>query len=153
MTSVRTKVSLTLAPLLLLLVSSQNTSAWYDPGVQRWINRDPIGEIGAPNLYCFVLNRPILSVDPLGLVDRDMVCIPMCRCAVTCTTTGPTRARLAGIIMTVYQDYNCAHSYRGEATTETLVRRAIFSMGPIGVYLPLGSFPRNYSYSHWVPCE
>jgi hypothetical protein len=67
MTSVRTKVSLILTLLLLFLASSQIASAWYDPGVQRWINRDPIQEKGGINLYQFVSNRPADFVDLFGL--------------------------------------------------------------------------------------
>jgi len=40
---------------------------FYDPNLQRWINRDPIAERGGVNLYEFVGNRPIYSVDKLGL--------------------------------------------------------------------------------------
>lgn len=40
---------------------------FYDPLTQRWINRDPLGEAGGMNLYGFVGNGPIASVDPLGL--------------------------------------------------------------------------------------
>jgi hypothetical protein len=36
-----------LAPLLLLLASLQTTPAYYDPGAQRWINRDPLDERGS----------------------------------------------------------------------------------------------------------
>ena len=39
----------------------------YDPNLQRWIQRDPIGERGGLNLYGFVSNNPINLVDPLGL--------------------------------------------------------------------------------------
>ncbi len=38
-----------------------------DPGLQRWLNRDLIGEIGGMNLYRLVGNNPISNVDPLGL--------------------------------------------------------------------------------------
>jgi hypothetical protein len=54
-----------LVPLFILLCH-QTASAYYDPGVQRWINRDPIAEDGGPNLYCFVLNEPVLSLDGFG---------------------------------------------------------------------------------------
>jgi RHS repeat-associated protein len=40
---------------------------WYDPNLQRWINRDPIGEAGGINLYQFVRNNPINAVDRNGL--------------------------------------------------------------------------------------
>jgi uncharacterized protein RhaS with RHS repeats len=43
-------------------------SAYYDPGPQRWINRDPIGEVGGVNLYRFVLNTPVGRVDAKGLL-------------------------------------------------------------------------------------
>lgn len=39
----------------------------YDSGLGRWINRDPIGEAGGKNLYCYVNNSPITMVDELGL--------------------------------------------------------------------------------------
>jgi len=31
---------------------------WYDPNLQRWLNRDPISETGGINLYGFVRNDP-----------------------------------------------------------------------------------------------
>jgi RHS repeat-associated protein len=40
---------------------------WYDPNLQRFINRDPIGEAGGINLYQFVGNDPINFVDANGL--------------------------------------------------------------------------------------
>ena len=42
---------------------------WYDPNLQRWLNRDPIQEAGGINLYGFVGNGPVNGVDPLGLSD------------------------------------------------------------------------------------
>jgi RHS repeat-associated protein len=66
---------------LALLCIPHLASAYYDPGVQRWINRDPVREPGSevvrdgsvggvddtPNGYGFVGNAPISSTDPLGL--------------------------------------------------------------------------------------
>lgn len=45
----------------------QLASAYYDPGEQRWINRDPIQEVGGPNLHTFVNNSPVLKSDAVGL--------------------------------------------------------------------------------------
>jgi len=42
---------------------------FYDPNLQRWLNRDPIGEAGGVNLYAFLGNNPISFIDPLGLLE------------------------------------------------------------------------------------
>jgi RHS repeat-associated protein len=40
---------------------------FYEPNLQRWLNRDPMGEWGGINLYGFVGNSPPNGLDPLGL--------------------------------------------------------------------------------------
>ena len=40
---------------------------YYDPSVQRWLNRDPVGENGGINLFAFVANDPVNDLDLLGL--------------------------------------------------------------------------------------
>ena len=40
---------------------------FYDSYLQRWMNRDPIGEYGGVNLYGFVGNGPVNHGDALGL--------------------------------------------------------------------------------------
>ena len=40
---------------------------YYEPSLQRWANRDPIGEGGGFNLYAFADNDPRDKIDPLGL--------------------------------------------------------------------------------------
>ena len=42
---------------------------WYSQNVQRWLNRDPIGEYGGINLYAYVHNRPAGTIDPFGWSD------------------------------------------------------------------------------------
>jgi RHS repeat-associated protein len=47
---------------------------YYNPGLGRWINRDPIEERGGLNVYGFVVNDGVNSWDYLGLwtpVERD----------------------------------------------------------------------------------
>jgi RHS repeat-associated protein len=39
---------------------------FYDPNLQRWINRDPQAEAGGMNLYAFVANEPEGRLDPDG---------------------------------------------------------------------------------------
>ena len=40
---------------------------FYSPSLQRWIDRDPLGELGGLNLYGFVGNSPTVFGDPWGL--------------------------------------------------------------------------------------
>jgi RHS repeat-associated protein len=40
---------------------------YYDPETGRWLSRDAIGEEGGINLYTYVLNNPVLYIDPYGL--------------------------------------------------------------------------------------
>lgn len=39
---------------------------YYNPAEGRWLNRDPIGEYGGDNVYCFVGNSPIEQNDDTG---------------------------------------------------------------------------------------
>jgi RHS repeat-associated protein len=39
---------------------------FYDPNLQRWLNRDPLGEPGGINLYGFVYNNPLQFIDTDG---------------------------------------------------------------------------------------
>lgn len=67
--------------LMALFGGLHTAKAYYDPGTQRWLNRDPVYEAGFGKLrgsrpllpeldlnpYRFVGNEPVLKVDPLGL--------------------------------------------------------------------------------------
>jgi hypothetical protein len=59
--------SLAAALVVLVFLGIQEASAYYDPGVQRWINRDPRGEAGGHNLNTFLLNSPMQFFDSWGL--------------------------------------------------------------------------------------
>jgi len=48
-----------------------NLNRWYDPAIGRWISEDPIGFAGKDvNLYRYVGNSPVISVDPDGLKTK-----------------------------------------------------------------------------------
>jgi len=53
--------------LALFLATPLSLNAFYDPGLQRWINRDPIEEDGGINLFSVVRNAPANDFDPDGL--------------------------------------------------------------------------------------
>jgi RHS repeat-associated protein len=44
---------------------------FYDPNLQRWLNKDPLEEWGGINLYGYVGNDPVQGIDPLGEEDKD----------------------------------------------------------------------------------
>jgi len=87
--------------LLVLLSTSHVASAYYDPGVQRWINRDPIGERGGLNLYCFVGNAPTGKIDPRGRYgkkggpDSQEVKDDVCACGLKNAYRGFQLAKMA----------------------------------------------------------
>ena len=47
---------------------------FYNPDLGRWINRDPIGEIGGINIYQFTVNDPLNRYDLLGKISEDSDC-------------------------------------------------------------------------------
>lgn len=59
---------------------------FYDPNIQRWLNRDPLGEIASKNLYAFTANSPTARVDrdgyrwfPTGRLPTDKDSTVICR--------------------------------------------------------------------------
>ncbi len=61
---------------------------FYDPSLQRWINRDPIFEVGGANLYTHVGNRPVCAVDPFGLEVTGVDVGLTIACATVCSEMG-----------------------------------------------------------------
>lgn len=47
---------------------------YYDSSNGRWFNRDPIGEAGGLNLFGFVFNEPLNSIDLFGLTSTCCDC-------------------------------------------------------------------------------
>jgi hypothetical protein len=65
MKPIKRKLTSSLA-VFLFLCAAQIASAFYDPYLGRWLNRDPIAERGGVNLYAFTGNSPIGHIDSYG---------------------------------------------------------------------------------------
>jgi len=91
--------------LFILFATVQFASAFYDPSVGRWLNRDPMGDeftntglgrlgvpmvdikielIEHPNLYAFTRNSAVNISDPFGLW-----CVTLMTCTRTARVPGP----------------------------------------------------------------
>lgn len=84
---VKINMALVVLALMVYWIGLCNASAFYDPGAQRWLNRDPLAESGfeashkpgyksvqkkaeiveGSNLYTFVINSPTEKTDYFGL--------------------------------------------------------------------------------------
>jgi RHS repeat-associated protein len=51
---------------------------FYDPNLQRWVNKDPGEERGGTNPYEFVKNDSMNRFDALGLIDCFRLCSQIC---------------------------------------------------------------------------
>jgi RHS repeat-associated protein len=71
---------------------------YYNPGLGRWINRDPIGEFGGKNLYA-TDNNFINNIDLLGMVPQEVVdMIDLLLSAGTCIPGAGLPLGIAGLI-------------------------------------------------------
>ncbi len=97
--------AMSLWPLLMLLLSvawAEHAFAYYDPGVQRWINRDPAKEAGGQNLSRFVRNDPIGRVDAKGLFpveisDQTLKFLKDCMCNASVGSSTQTKLLEKGV--------------------------------------------------------
>jgi RHS repeat-associated protein len=62
---------------------------FYDPNLQRWLNRDPIEESGGLNIYAFAYNNPVSLVDLRGLCNVSANAPPV--------PDSPSLARVPGL--------------------------------------------------------
>ena len=46
-----------------------NRFRYYDPAIGRYIEADPIGQVGATNVFEYALNNPTRFFDPFGLIE------------------------------------------------------------------------------------
>jgi hypothetical protein len=72
----RTLKTVTVLTFLILWFGTSASFGFYDPSVQRWVNRDPIYERGGRNPYGFVYNNPIGLIDRFGEVAYGWPVVP-----------------------------------------------------------------------------
>ncbi len=84
---------------------------FYDPYLQRWLNRDPRGERGDRNLYGFIRNNSLNWIDKLGLQTEviPIVTEPEPSPTVTCDGNGNFEIDYAGFEDTFVQPCIKAH--------------------------------------------
>ena len=54
---------------ILFFCAQERVLAFYNPNTGRWLNRDPIEEVGGMNLYRFAVNNPLIYFDSSGLAS------------------------------------------------------------------------------------
>jgi RHS repeat-associated protein len=111
---------------------------WYDPNLQRWINRDPIGEAGGINLYRFNYNSPINYVDPDGFAPQLISLTYNPGTGLGTGNYGPDFANVRpGYLLP--PDFDFADLWRRlNPPTPPGQINAVFSFGPLDPYLSLG---------------
>ena len=78
---------------------------FYDPYLQRWVNRDPIAEDGGLNLYTLVGNDPIAGIDSFGLEDPLLywppgtLPVPRPRCYTKAEVEAASRTAVSGLLL------------------------------------------------------
>jgi hypothetical protein len=163
--------------LLMLLVSSASLgSAFYDPTLGRWINRDPLGEsahsqtVAGDNsvvplesmlqasLHPFTVinNSPIDNIDPFGLKVFVIGRLVICTCYYSCTATaGPPNARFNTIMGQWFCDYPFFCTERGVGCTGTWSGAKTVSvavgLGGLPVFPHVYGPPAGFTCPAWPP--
>lgn len=137
---------------------------FYDPSVQRWLNRDPIEERGGLNLYAFVFNKPTRSIDAWGLREcpvnhkpcgtlssTEEMREPDGRCYKACNYAMDPSNPI------VRRKFDRKSVYMGDGESLPIVGSAtpyIIDVGPIHQGgTPLGSPQRTLGIGIVIPCD
>jgi RHS repeat-associated protein len=98
---------------------------FYDPSLQRWLNRDPIGEIDGPNLYTTLANSPVSRYDPVGLANSPKPSNNPCSCP--CGAPGIDQGDAGGVVCCGGKAYACVWDPSGPTGTAKGKAKAIIA--------------------------
>jgi RHS repeat-associated protein len=103
----------------------------YSSALGRFLNRDPVQEDGGVNLYAYVLNEPIISVDPSGL-------LPFLPCAsANCCQK---------------QVWHCGQT-RNQKCCQDKLNECLQTVAGQGNYTKAGmNWRGTYNYKNWLKC-
>jgi RHS repeat-associated protein len=130
---------------------------YYEPAMQRWVNRDPIHEAGGWNLYGFVQNNPVSNYDPFGLVrgsGPDPYCTGKCAKQLTADLIGCSLYMIAGgaIFILLPPTGPLAGHLMGMAATCAVLAAARYAMCIRSCVLtaqcpfPIGPYPGSWPW-------
>lgn len=137
----------------------RTASGFYDPGTQRWLNRDPIEESDRLNLYTYTRNNPLYFIDSFGLDGSGIGTVTPPIRDPTWTDSGLNNAPGNGGVS--HPTFGCAI---GTYTPVTTYQKPCPNGGttqcwkskrcePIGTFPTAGGSSRMKPIGHWVPYE
>jgi RHS repeat-associated protein len=120
----------------------------YEPNYQRWLNEDPIQEMGGINLYRAMNNNPVSWIDPLGLEGGDPTGDEDERAA----SGGPELGAWADLDYESGEDW--AQAYKNETENEMQSQQQEQQQRAQQLELPLtGARPGNKGPTSGVLCD
>ncbi len=103
---------------------------YYEPALQRWLNRDPLGELDESNLFEILSNDPATLVDPFGLQGG----IPPGSPPGTLPFPGPRELEVPGSLHNINEEMNhgevCPEKSWIDELIQDLIKRILFIHDP-----------------------
>ena len=87
----------------------------YNPGVGRWLSKDPLGEFAGHNLFTYVGGNPISAVDVLGLADDTILDYPTIKAMID---AGDNKSKILSdefVICQIYRESTFYTSHKSSA--------------------------------------